>query len=205
DDPPPGWGLCLRWIALAFVPSSLLIGSTTYITTDIAAVPLLWVMPLAIYLLTFILAFGPWPARMHRAVVAGMGPFVLVAFFLMLSGFKQRIWIPVLWHFLLLFVVALACHGELALTRPPARHLTQFYLLLSVGGVLGGLASALIAPMVFRSLLEYPLAMALGCLLVVRASGGRAGLGGAGAWGAGAADVAPPLAVRPPALLLSSP
>src|SRR5262249_53182067 len=174
DDPPPGWGLCLRWIALAFVPSSLLIGSTTYITTDIAAVPLLWVMPLAIYLLTFILAFGPWPARMHRAVVAGMGPFVLVAFFLMLSGFKQRIWIPVLWHFLLLFVVALACHGELALTRPPARHLTQFYLLLSVGGVLGGLASALIAPMVLRSLLEYPLVMALGCLLVGHASRGRA-------------------------------
>ncbi len=164
SEPPPGWGLCLRWIALAFVPSSLLIGSTTYITTDIAAVPLLWVMPLAIYLLTFILAFGRWPARLHRTVVAGMVPVVLVVFFLMLSGFKQRIWITVLWHFLLLFVVALACHGELALTRPPARHLTQFYLLLSVGGVLGGLASALIAPMVFRSLLEYPLVMALGCL-----------------------------------------
>src|SRR6266446_3654425 len=168
DDPPPGWGLCLRWIALAFVPSSLLIGSTTYITTDIAAVPLLWVMPLAIYLLTFILAFGRWPARLHRLVVAATAPIVLVVFFLMLSGFKQRIWITVLWHFLLLFVVALACHGELALTRPAARHLTQFYLLLSVGGVLGGLFNALVAPLIFRSLVEYPLVMALACLLVVR-------------------------------------
>ena len=167
-DPPLGWGLCLRWIALAFVPSSLLLGATTYITTDIAAVPLLWVMPLAIYLLTFILAFGRWPARLHRIVVAATVPVVLVVFFLMLSGFKQRIWITVLWHFLLLFVVALACHGELALTRPPARHLTQFYLLLSVGGVLGGIFSALIAPAVLSRIAEYPLVMALACLLVVR-------------------------------------
>ncbi len=204
SEPPPGWGLCLRWIALAFVPSSLLIGSTTYITTDIAAVPLLWVMPLAIYLLTFILAFGRWPARLHRTVVAGMVPVVLVVFFLMLSGFKQRIWITVLWHFLLLFVVALACHGELALTRPPARHLTQFYLLLSVGGVLGGLASALIAPMVFRSLLEYPLVMALGCLLVARASRGRARRRHAGAWRAIAEDVALALAVGAAGLVLFS-
>src|SRR6266571_2579607 len=203
-EPPPGWGLCLRWIALAFVPSSLLIGSTTYITSDIAAVPLLWVMPLAIYLLTFILAFGRWPARLHRTVVAGMVPVVLVVFFLMLSGFKQRIWITVLWHFLLLFVVALACHGELALTRPPARHLTQFYLLLSVGGVLGGLASALIAPMVFRSLLEYPLVMALGCLLVARASRGRARRRHVGAWRAITEDVALASAVGAAGLVLFS-
>jgi hypothetical protein len=167
-EPPLSWGRYLRWIALAFVPSSLLIGATTYITTDIAAVPLLWVLPLAIYLLSFILAFGRWPARLHRLVVAATAPIVLVVFFLMLSGFKQRIWITVLWHFLLLFVVALACHGELALTRPAARHLTQFYLLLSVGGVLGGIFSALIAPAVLNRIAEYPLVMALACLLVVR-------------------------------------
>ena len=167
-EPPLSWGRYLRWIALAFVPSSLLIGATTYITTDIAAVPLLWVLPLAIYLLSFILAFGRWPARLHRLVVAAIAPIVLVVFFLMLSGFKERIWITVLWHFLLLFVVSLACHGELALTRPAARHLTQFYLLLSVGGVLGGIFSALIAPAVLSRIAEYPLVMALACLLVVR-------------------------------------
>src|SRR6266545_902436 len=169
-EPRPGGPRRLRWIALAFVPSSLLLGATTYITTDLAAVPLLWVLPLAIYLLSFILVFGRWPARLHRLVVAATAPIVLVVFFLMLSGFKQRIWITVLWHFLLLFVIALACHGELALTRPSPRHLTQFYLLLSVGGVLGGFTSALIAPVVLRSLAEYPLVMALACLLVGRPS-----------------------------------
>jgi hypothetical protein len=167
-EPPPSWGQYLRWTALAFVPSSLMIGATTYVTTDIAAVPLLWVMPLAIYLLSFILAFGRWPAVLHRLVVVATVPVILTVFFLIVSGFRQRIWITVLWHFLLLFLVALACHGELALTRPSARHLTQFYLLISVGGVLGGLFNALVAPMVFSSLLEYPLVMALACLLVVR-------------------------------------
>jgi hypothetical protein len=165
-EPPPSWTQNLRWIVLAFVPSSLMIGATTYVTTDIAAVPLLWVMPLAIYLLSFILAFGRWPAVLHRLVVTATVPVVLVVFFLILSGFKQRIWITVLWHFLLLFLVALACHGELALTRPSSRHLTQFYLLISVGGVLGGLFNALAAPLIFRSLVEYPLVMALACLLV---------------------------------------
>jgi hypothetical protein len=165
-DPPPSWTQCLHWIVLAFVPSSLLLGVTTYITTDIAAVPLLWVLPLAIYLLTFILAFGRLPARLHRLVAAATTPVVLVVFFLMVSRFKQRILITVLWHLLLLFVVALACHTKLALTRPSSRHLTQFYLLLSVGGVLGGLCNALIAPLVFTSLVEYPLVMALACLLL---------------------------------------
>lgn len=167
-EPPPSWARYLRWIALAFVPSSVLLGATTYITTDLAAVPLLWVLPLVIYLLTFILAFGRWPERLHRLVVAATAPAVLVVVFLILSEFKQRIWMTVLWHFLLLFVVALACHGELALTRPPSRHLTHFYLLLSLGGVLGGLFNALIAPLVFHSLIEYPLVMALACLLVGR-------------------------------------
>src|SRR5262249_14921399 len=168
-EPPPSAAQYLRWIVLAFVPSSLMIGATTYITTDIAAVPLLWVMPLAIYLLSFILAFGRWPALLHRLVVALTVPVVLVVMFLIISGLKQRIWITVLWHFLLLFLVALACHGELALTRPSSRHLTHFYLLLSVGGVLGGLFNGLLAPVVFHSLVEYPLVMALACLLV----GGR--------------------------------
>jgi hypothetical protein len=165
-EPPPSWTRCLYWIALAFVPSSLLLGVTTYITTDIAAVPLLWVLPLAIYLLTFILAFGRLPARLYRLVAATTTPVILIVTFLMVSRFKQRILITVLWHLLLLFVVALACHTRLALTRPASRHLTQFYLLLSVGGVLGGLCNALIAPVVFSSLAEYPLVMALACLLL---------------------------------------
>ena len=175
-EPGPGWPRRLHWIALAFVPSSLLLGATTYITTDLAAVPLLWVLPLAIYLLTFILAFGRWPRALHRIVVAITLPLVLVVIFLMVSALPERIWITVLWHFGLLFVIALACHGALALDRPAPRHLTEFYLLISVGGVLGGLFNALLAPLIFSSLIEYPLVMVLACVLL-RAGRGGAGLG----------------------------
>jgi hypothetical protein len=175
-EPGPGWPRRLHWIALAFVPSSLLLGATTYITTDLAAVPLLWVLPLAIYLLTFILAFGRWPRVLHRVVVAITLPLVLLVIFLMVSALPERIWITVLWHFGLLFVIALAGHGALALDRPAPRHLTEFYLLISVGGVLGGLFNALLAPLIFSSLIEYPLVMVLACVLL-RAGRGGAGLG----------------------------
>src|SRR5262245_22143600 len=163
----------LTWVALALVPSSLLLGTTTYVTTDIAALPLLWVLPLAIYLLSFILAFGRWPVALHRAACALTVPLVLLVMFFMVSRYQPRNWVTTLWHFALLFVVSLACHGELAMSRPAPRFLTGFYLLISVGGVLGGLANALIAPVVFRSLLEYPLAMALGCALVASARASR--------------------------------
>jgi hypothetical protein len=175
-EPRPGWRRRLHWIALAFVPSSLLLGATTYITTDLAAVPLLWVLPLAIYLLTFILAFGRWPRALHRVVVAITLPLVLVVIFLMVSALPERIWVIVLWHFGLLFVIALACHGALALDRPAPRYLTEFYLLISVGGVLGGLFNALLAPLIFSSLIEYPLVMVLACVLL-RAGRGEARLG----------------------------
>ena len=174
----PRWRRRLYWVALAFAPSSLLLGVTTYITTDLAAVPLLWVLPLAIYLLTFILAFGRWPLRLHRVVVAAALPLVLLVIFLMVSSLPERIWVIVLWHFFLLFVIALACHGSLALDRPAPGHLTEFYLLISVGGVLGGLFNALVAPLVFRSLIEYPLVMVLACVLLL---GGRAPALGLGA------------------------
>src|SRR4029453_12346392 len=126
EDRPP-WRRRLYWVALAFVPSSLLLGATTYITTDLAAVPLLWVLPLAIYLLTFILAFGRWPRLLHRLVVAATLPVVLLVMFLMVSSLPERIWATVLWHFSLLFVVALAAHGELAQERPAPRPLTPIY------------------------------------------------------------------------------
>jgi spermidine synthase len=164
----PTFARRLLWVALAFVPSSLLLGATTYITTDIAAVPLLWVLPLAIYLLSFILAFGHYPPWLQRAVEAITLPVVLAVLFLVVSGFRQRIWISVLWHLFLLLVVALACHGQLARDRPPPDRLTEFYLLIAVGGVLGGLLNALIAPAVFHSLAEYPLVMVLAGLLVSR-------------------------------------
>jgi hypothetical protein len=161
----PTWRRRLRWCALAAVPASLLLGTTTYITTDVAAVPLLWSIPLALYLLTFILAFGRWPGLWHRAVVAATLPAVLAVLFVTLSGYTQRIWVAAFWHLGLLFVVALALHGELARLRPPPRHLTEFYLVIALGGVLGGALNALLAPALFSSLAEYPIAMVLACVL----------------------------------------
>jgi spermidine synthase len=156
----------LGWVALAFVPSSLLLGATTYVTTDIAAVPLLWVLPLAVYLLTFILAFGWWPAPLHRAVMTVALPVSLLVLFLVLSKLSGRIWVIILCHLLMLLVVGLACHGELARDRPSPRYLTEFYLWISAGGVLGGLFNALVAPVVWSSLVEYPLVMVLAAALL---------------------------------------
>jgi spermidine synthase len=168
---PPTLRARLRWVGLALAPSSLLLGVTTYITTDLAAVPLLWVLPLAVYLFSFVVTFGRWPVRWHRAVVALALPAVLGTVFLMMSGVRQRIWITALCHLALLLVLALACHGALALGRPSPRYLTGFYLLIAVGGVLGGAFNALVAPLIFRSLAEYPAAMILACVLVTGGGG----------------------------------
>ena len=196
-EPPPIVRRRLTWIALAWAPSSLLLGVTTYITTDIAAIPLLWVIPLGLYLLTFILAFGRWPGLLQRAVTALALPAVLTILFFMFSAYYLRAWVNVLWHLGLLFVVALGCHGKLARDRPASAHLTEFYLLIALGGVLGGLANAIVAPLVFDSLAEYPLAMIAGCALVA------AGAPRGGRWARGLA-LALPAAVIALALLTYS-
>jgi hypothetical protein len=159
-------GRRLRWVALAFVPSSLMLAITTYITTDVAAIPLLWVMPLAIYLLSFILVF----ARRQLVPVEWMQralPFATLAVvFLFLVQFGLYRWYLVVLHWGVLFVAAMSCHGQLAKDRPPTRYLTEFYLWLSLGGVLGGMFTALAAPLLFQGgVLEYPLVLALACWL----------------------------------------
>ena len=159
----PGAALRLRWILLAFAPSSLFIGLTTYVTTDVAAVPLLWILPLAGYLLTFIIAFAQKPIIPHaRAVIAQpylMLP-VIMMFFVGGEG-GSATWFAIGFHFLAFFIAALVCHGELSRTRPNSEHLTEFYFMLSLGGVLGGIFNAIVAPVAFTSLIEYPLVLAL--------------------------------------------
>ncbi len=155
----------LRWVALAFVPSAFMLAVTTHISTDIAAIPLLWVVPLALYLLTFILAFAPkpvssvWPARLMPAVII---PLVLVL--LVGNATLPRVVLIGL-PLAALFVAALVCHTQLAEDRPPPRHLTEFYLWVAVGGVLGGIFTALLAPAIFDTVLEYPLVIIMACLL----------------------------------------
>jgi hypothetical protein len=155
----------LRWIALAFVPSSLMLSVTTYLTTDIAAIPLLWVIPLALYLLTFILVFARKPPVPHALMVRLAPLVILLLTIIILSEANEPIWLLVPVHLMTFFIIAIVCHGELARLRPPARHLTEFYLWMSFGGVLGGLFNALVAPLVFTAVAEYPLVLVLACLL----------------------------------------
>jgi len=164
---PLTWSARLHWLALALVPSSLLLGVTTFLSTDIASMPLLWVIPLALYLLTFVLAFARWQILPHRWLALPQAILVVIvagAFFLG-DWHTSPIAIVFPVHLLLFFLTAMVCHGELADRRPAPAHLTEFYLWISVGGVLGGLLSALVAPLVFRLILEYPIALAAACML----------------------------------------
>lgn len=164
------WRARLGWIALAFVPSSLMLGVTLKLTTDVAAFPLLWVLPLSVYLLTFVLAFGQQdedPSRFPAVLWWVLAPALAVA---MVGSTLLPVVISLPLHLLGLLVGGLVCHGRLAATRPPAKHLTEFYLLLSVGGALGGLFNALLAPAIFNDVWEYPIALSLVGLIAATAT-----------------------------------
>jgi len=158
----PRWNERLRWVGYAFVPSALLLAVTAHITTDLAAAPLFWVIPLALYLLTFIFAFARHPLLPHGMMLR-LQPFLIIPL-VVVSALLHSIWLLGL-HLALFFVIAMVCHGELARRRPPIANLTAFYLYISLGGVLGGIFDALIAPAVFPDIWEYPLLLAASCLV----------------------------------------
>lgn len=165
QDRPSDIRWMLRCVALGFVPSALLVGVTGYITTDIAAAPLLWVVPLALYLLSFVIAFQRRPLIPHAAAMA-LQVFLLIPLVLvMLFARRDAPLLVLLLHLAAFFVTALVCHGALVRLRPPPARLTAFYLLVSLGGVLGGAFAALLAPIAFDDVLEYPLGLALAALL----------------------------------------
>jgi spermidine synthase len=166
-------GRRLRWVVLAFVPSSLVLGVTNYFSSDIAVVPLFWVLPLALYLLTFVLAFAPW--RIFPRAVASRAFAILVVPLVLVFDMEatQPVGALMLLHLATLFVTGLCCHGELAADRPPPSRLTEFYLWVSAGGVLGGAFNALLAPLVFNSIAEYPLVLALACAVAAPAADDR--------------------------------
>ena len=170
----------LRWLLLAFAPSSLMLGVTNYVTTDIASVPLLWIIPLALYLLTMVFAFARKPLfspRLADLIVPGATVVLLLLYLADSSGRGSRMLIVL--HLAYFFFAALMCHGQLAADRPGPRYLPQFYVWLSLGGVLGGIFNALVAPVLFTGVIEYPLAILLSCLLLPAvkdaARGGHAG------------------------------
>lgn len=147
----------LRWIVCAGVPSSLMLSVTAYISSEIAAVPLLWSLPLALYLISFIVVFSRLAPVLHTWMKRAL-PVVLVAVAMVLaSGATTPIVLLAGLHLAGFFVVALVCHGELARDRPGVGQLTQFYLSMSAGGVLGGAFNALLAPLLFDRVAEYPL------------------------------------------------
>jgi hypothetical protein len=154
----PDWKRRLHWLALAAAPSSLFLGVTLQISTDIASVPLLWILPLMVYLLTFVIAFARRPLLTRNGVARTIPYAATIA--VLVAGFETSIGLPqIAIGIALLFLLALSCHSELVASRPAPRHLTEFFLLMSLGGALGGLFNAVLAPLVFPSVYEYPIAL----------------------------------------------
>ena len=156
SEPRPTWRRQLHWLLIAAVPSGLMLSTTTHLTTDIVAMPLLWVLPLGLYLLSFVIAFSTMD-RLTQ-IITFIAPAVLLAvggLALLSSGGGSMM--VALASLAMLFVVATALHGYLYYLRPATQHLTLFYLIMSAGGVLGGLFAALLAPLVFDWVYEHPL------------------------------------------------
>lgn len=155
----------MLWLALAAVPSGLMLSTTTHLTTDIFAMPLLWVIPLGLYLLSFVFAFSD--RRGITSIITLCAPaVVLMAGGLAMVSQHSASMLQVLATVLLLFVVCVALHGRLYDSRPDPAQLTLFYFVMSAGGALGGLFTALIAPLVFDWTWEHPLLVIAAAILL---------------------------------------
>jgi SAM-dependent methyltransferase len=163
-EPAPAWPSIARWVVLAAIPSALLISVTSHISTDIAAAPFMWVIPLALYLATFVIVFSTRPILRHEWMV-GIAPLFIVALVgVMVFDIRQYIFGILALNVATFFVVTMVCHGELARSRPSAQHLTAFYMWMSAGGVIGGIFAGLIAPNIFSWVIEYPALIVLAIL-----------------------------------------
>ena len=156
----------LRWMLGAFVPSSLMLSVTTYLSTNIAPVPLLWVIPLSLYLLTLILVFARKRLVPHAVLVRILPGVVLPLSIIIILQATQPMGLMVAIHLIALFVTSMVCHGAVANDRPETARLTEFYLWISLGGVVGGAFNAFLAPVLFPSLVEYPLVLVLSLLFL---------------------------------------
>lgn len=167
------------WMLLGFLPSSLMLGVTTYITTDIASVPLLWILPLALYTASFIIAFARRTFVKLESVTWLQGVMLAGAIALTVNSYAGNPLIDFVpaklssffVHLLLLFLSALMCNMQLAQVKPAARHLTGYYLAIATGGVAGGLFNGLLAPVLFPLPIEYALALAVLVPLRYRGAG----------------------------------
>lgn len=158
------WKRRAKWLGLAFLPSSLMLGVTTYLTTDIASVPLLWVMPLALYISTFIIVFARRQIFSMSFILTAHLVFLVLILALSTTNIFLPIYLKLPLHLAAMFFSVLLCHKVLADDRPAAGNLTEFYMIMSLGGALGGIFNALIAPLIFVIPLEYGLVLALTAL-----------------------------------------
>ena len=160
------WKTKIYWGALAFVPSSLLLGLTNFISTDIASVPLLWIIPLTVYLLSFVIVFSRWNDKSHGWLIKLQTlffiPFIAYAF---INPADLPYWAYLGFHVIAFFFAVMVCHGELAAQRPHSAHLTTYYLIMSFAGMLGGMFNTFLAPFVFNGIYEYPLMIIAALLL----------------------------------------
>jgi hypothetical protein len=168
--PPRSLGMAGLWVALAFFPSVMLAAVTSHLTQEVAAVPLLWMLPLALYLLSFILSFAwpdaPRPAwRVALVAAAALAVFGLHGALLMGATPRAGLWCAIL------LVYGMAGHGELARLRPAPERLTGYYLAIAAGGALGGLLNAVVAPLFFTGYWELHLGILAGPLVVLVAAG----------------------------------
>jgi SAM-dependent methyltransferase len=162
---PIGWKKRAYWIALSAVPSGLMLSTTSYLTTDLMAMPLLWVIPLGLYLLSFSVAFSD--NRLLAQVFTRVAPsIVLLAGATAFAFFGNAVVYSLISVVLLLFTVAVSLHAEMYRTRPEASQLTEFYLMMSVGGVIGGIVCAIFAPLLFDWTWEHPLLIFAAALLL---------------------------------------
>ena len=164
----PGPGLQALWAGLACCASVLLLAFTGHMTLNIAAIPFLWVLPLALYLLSFVLCFeaSGWYRRWLFLPLLGAG---LAGVCVTLSRSNPSIWTLIPLYSATLFAACMVCHGELARSKPHPQHLTGFYLMLALGGAAGGVLVGLVAPNVFEDLYELPIGMLALCVLVIAA------------------------------------
>jgi len=164
DAPLPSWRDAAIWVSLAAVPSALLISVTAHITTDIGSAPFLWVIPLALYLATFVIVFARRQVLPHAWVVAIEPVFIVGLVGVMVFDIRNyTLWL-LAFNVVAVFVITLVCHGELSRRRPSAQHLTAFYMWMSAGGVIGGIFAGLIAPNIFTWVAEYPILIVLAIL-----------------------------------------
>jgi hypothetical protein len=161
--PPPTWARRLRWVALAWIPSSLLLGVTSYLSMDVAAIPLLWTLPLFLYLGTFVIAFSPSPKLDGARASRLLAPAAVVLMIAFLLEADSPAWLILPLHLATFFLAALVCHSRLALDSPSGAYSTEFSLWLALGGWLGGVTNTFVAPSIFTGLAEYPLALVAAC------------------------------------------